>query len=77
MPLLPGTAHRCRRNVAVLSVVPSLKNDGSGKFNVHEITPNQSAYNLCVADIHRDSDLHLIATGAESNNVVRLQNPNR
>lgn len=53
------------------------KNDGRGKFTVHEIARNQSAYDLCVADIDGDGDLDLIAAGAESDNVVWLENPGR
>ncbi len=53
------------------------KNDGRGKFTVHEIARNQSAYDLCVADMDGDGDLDLIAAGAESDNVVWLENPSR
>ena len=53
------------------------KNNGRGKFTVHEIARNQSAYDLCVADMDGDGDLDLIAAGAESDNVVWLENPIR
>ena len=51
------------------------ENDGHGRFTQHVIDAKQSAYDLRTADMDLDGDLDLVIAGAESDNIVWLENP--
>lgn len=53
------------------------ENNGKGRFTQHVIDAKQAAYDMCAADMDRDGDLDFVVAGAESNNVVWLENPSR
>ena len=50
------------------------ENDGKGRFKKHEISGNQSSYDIRLVDMDGDGDLDLLVAGFESNSVVWYEN---
>ncbi len=51
------------------------ENDGKGNFTPHQISNDQSSYDLRMVDMDGDGTADLLVAGFESKNVVWYQNP--